>query len=270
MFGLGRGRLLTIGVAVMFVAVAASFLAEAAFSEHATAADRHRRYVPGLSADGAGRPVLQRRLRVDISVRAQELGDTASGTLPVYITASADLLFPGPEGHTTTVNGTFAITDEGSGIACAWRRTLTDPYFILTVFPSDPDYVSAQIEGPEWYYDIVCPNSPTTVRSPASGSEGLPYFLQAAMLQFRTGNRVEVPLLTQTGAGCVVRKRVIEQTSFSGTARVVLTLYEPFNPAGCDLPDPAPPASLPPPVPGVQTPAYDPGGSNFGGGWGPS
>lgn len=279
MLGVTRFRLLAAAGLALLIAGPCISVMLIARPDRVSAVETHRRFVPGISADGAhsgpqlapptpAPPFL--RLRLDISVRALELGDTATGSLPVFITASVDTPYPGPNGSVYVQNGTFSITDEGRGIACGWDRTLTQPFFIVTISPATNGDVLADIDGPDWFYTIVCPPPAPPLRSPKFGVEGLRYFLLPATLAYRVNEGVRIPTLAEPPGTCVQRRRQIDNTAFNGTVRMVLTIYDPLYP-GCTLPLPDVPSAFPPPSPPPpQTPAYDPGGTNFTPGYGPS
>jgi hypothetical protein len=233
---------------LLLVGVSAALFVSERTGNDAAAAGGFRIIVPNLASDSARAAPpptptpaptsdSQRWVKIFITITAEELAVTSSGTLPVRIFATADAPLPGVLDTPTPVTGTFTISPHGTDSAgCVWTRTITQPNFTMTVGHSGDLSILASIVAPEWFYTMRCPGNPAAFRFPDFGEEGLFYFLQQVMSPYRVGNSVRLPTDVDSSGGCLKRSATFRSSSFNGEAQVDVYVYQKDWPGGCLLP----------------------------------
>jgi hypothetical protein len=231
----------------MFVAI--GVIAIPQIKREAAAAGAFQIVVPNIAADVvAARPRptptaapfdSDRWVNIQMNITAKELAVGPSGTVEVPIVVSASAKLPTVLEGPVTVTGTaFVQPHVVDSAGCTWSRTFSNPEFKMTVYYSGDLSVIVSADGPDWYYDVICPPSSRTVRFPASGSVPLRLYLQYTMAAYRVADGVRLPteVISETPISCLKRKGTFNQTAFNAHAVIQVYVYQPGFPGGCLLP----------------------------------
>lgn len=178
---------------------------------------------------------------IHMTIAAREPAIIAGGLSPVQIFASARARLPTVLDGPITVIGNVTVSPHPNAPPeCSWPRTLTKPDFKMTVYHSGDLSILVSVDGPDWYYTILCPAPAPPIRFPAFGEEGIRYYLQYALEPYRTGDGVRLPTDVYTGypsgSGCLKRWAQIQASAFNADVQVDIWVYQPDYPGGCLLP----------------------------------